>query len=136
MRYPINIITWQSREILLLPELPIKWTTIQVTRTHVRHSKYKTDAWLPVFGNHPRANIGTSEGDCEYYDYLNSITGTKAFKEALHVLKSDQWICLICFCSEYEKCHRRVLLEWLVSNYPEYFMKYDVFSIIPKLHQK
>ncbi len=131
-----TIITWQSKEILLLPKSPIPWFTIQVTRTPVRHRKYKTGAWLPILGNHPRAIIGTPAGDSEYSDYLTRISSKRAFKAAFEMLRRDQWVCLICFCAEYEKCHRRVLLNWLVENYPEDFRKYESFALIEKVYKK
>ena len=132
MKERTKLITWQSREILLLPELPIRWFTVLVTRAPQRYPAYKTAAFLPILGNHPRAEIGTSEGDCEYSDYLHSIRETSAFKAAFETLRSDNWVCLLCFCSEYAKCHRRVLLNWLCDNYPEDFKKYDSFSPINK----
>ena len=129
-RIHTKLITWQSSKLNILPELPIKWFTVLVTRSPRRQKHNKPKAWLKIFGNHTKSKIGTSEGDCEYYDYLSDLKAEFNLEliNALIKLRSDPWVCLVCFCTEYEKCHRRLLVNWLVSNYPEDFKRHDTFS--------
>jgi len=130
IQWQTRLITWQSKELSLLSPKPIAWRTIHVARSGWRNKKYKCDFWFPILGNHPHAKIGTEQGDLEYVDYLFSIEDTPEFIEAFNVMRESPYVCLVCFCDDYELCHRRVLVEWLCVRFPDDFKKYDNFSII------
>ena len=94
-----------------------KGFTIYVTRTPQRHKKYKADKWMKYFGNSYK-KLGN------YQRWLNRDT---MYKSEWHIrgillgmICKHKEVTLICFCEDVNKCHRKILAEWLCKNFKEF----------------
>ena len=96
--------------------------SIYVTRTQQRCLKYKADAWYADDANYEnsleeyRKHLIFQTGMCDSRQSAFASIYKKRYKIA------DE-ITLLCFCEDVNKCHRKILAEWLCETYPEYFMK-------------
>ena len=95
-----------------------KGFTIYVTRTPQRCKKYFADAWNEYLGNHFKTLEAYQENNFTQFFFTD---------ELKHVIipkfKKHKEITLICYCKDVNKCHRKILANFLVDTYPKYFTK-------------
>jgi uncharacterized protein YeaO (DUF488 family) len=96
-----------------------KGYTILITRNKRGIYAAKVDVWMKYLGNRGQTVEDYKKWLAKEFDWNNKISEFMG----IHVdkMKRRKEITMLCFCEDVNKCHRKVLAEWLCENYPDCF---------------